>query len=73
MAPGIYTINVISEAVYTKSDHEGTIQIEYDDISKKTKIIVTRSGLTFGKLGFNEISFFQCFIRFCTILGLKTY
>ena len=44
MAPGIYTINVISEAVYTKSDHEGTIQIEYDDISKKKKIIVTRSG-----------------------------
>ena len=45
--PGIHTIKDISEVVYTKSDHEETLQIEYDDISMKTKLILTRFGLTF--------------------------
>ena len=37
--PGIYTIRDISEAVYTKSHNEGFLQIEYDDIGMKTKIV----------------------------------
>ena len=28
-------------------DHEGTLQIEYDDISMKTNLILTRFGGTF--------------------------
>ena len=36
--PGIHTIKNISEAVYTMSDHQGTLQIEYDAISMKTKL-----------------------------------
>ena len=38
IAPGIYSITDISEAVYTFGDHEGCLQIEYDDISMKTKL-----------------------------------
>ena len=40
-------------------DHEGTLQIEFDDISVKTKLILTRFGGTFGTLRFIEKSFFQ--------------
>ena len=36
---GFYTINDISEAVYRKADHEGTLRIEYDDISRKKPIL----------------------------------
>ena len=57
MAPGSYTIKRTSEVVYTMGDHEGTIQIEYDDISLKTKIILTRFGLTIGTLRFDEKPF----------------
>ena len=39
LLPGIYTIKDIAEAVYTMGDHEGALQIEYDNISMKTKII----------------------------------
>ena len=35
-------------------DHEATLQIEYDDISMKTKVILTPFGSTFGKLRFDE-------------------
>ena len=47
--PGFYTIKDISEAVYTMRDHEGTLQIENDDIARK-KIFSTRFGGTFGTL-----------------------
>ena len=54
--PVIYTINDFSEAVYTKGVNEGTLQIEQDDITMKTK----RSfGLTLGTLTFNRQSFFN--------------
>ena len=56
--PGIYTIEDISKAVYPLGDHEGTIQIEYDDLNKKTKPILTRFGSTFGTLRFDENIFF---------------
>ena len=36
------TIEDISEVVYTMGDHEGTLQLEYDDISRKTKFILKR-------------------------------
>ena len=41
---GIYSIKDFSEAVYTMGDHEGTRQVEYDDIRMKTKLILTRFG-----------------------------
>ena len=40
LTPGIYTIQDISDAVYTFSGHSEIIEIEYDDISMKTKIIL---------------------------------
>ena len=37
LTPSIYTIKDIFEAVYTMGDHEGTAQLEYDDVSMKKK------------------------------------
>jgi len=48
-------------------DHEGTLKIEYGDISMKTKFILTRCGATFGTLRFDERSFFN------TLLGFTPY
>ena len=56
--PGKYTIEDLQESVYPLGDHEGTLQIEYDDLNKKTKLILTRFGSTFGTLTFDEKSFF---------------
>ena len=42
MRLGIYSNKDISEVIYTMGDHEGTIQIEIDDNSMKTKIIFIR-------------------------------
>ena len=54
MPPGIYTVQDLSEAVYTMGDHEGTLQIEYDDKSMKTKLTLKRFRAKFGTLRFNE-------------------
>ena len=40
-------------------DHEGTIQIEKDDIRTKTKIILTRFGKTVGTLRFDQKSLLE--------------
>ena len=56
--PGNYTIEDLQEAVYPLGDHEGTLQIEDDDLNNKTKLILTRFGSTFGTLRFDEHSFF---------------
>ena len=50
-------------------DHEGTLQFEYDDISKKTKHILTRFGSTFRNLKFDE-KFFLYLSEIHTLLGL---
>ena len=60
-SPRIYSIKDISEAVYVIGDHEGTLQIEYDDISMKTKLGLAGFGGTFGTLRFDERSFFIIF------------
>ena len=67
LLPRIYRVKEISEAVYTMGDHEGTLPIEYDDISIKAKFILTRSGETFGTLRFDAKRFFK------TLLGLAPY
>ena len=40
LTPGIYTIQDVSEAIKTFSGHQGTIQLEYDDISMRTTIVL---------------------------------
>ena len=65
--PGIYTIEDLQKAVYPLGDHEGTLQIEYDDLYKKVKLILTRFGETFGTLRFDKKSFFH------TLLGFTPY
>ena len=62
--PGNYTIEDLQKTVYLLGDHEGTLQNEYDDLNKKTKLISTRFGSTFGTLGFEEKSFFNNFLGF---------
>ena len=57
--PGIYTIEGLQEAVYLLGDHERTLQIEYDDLNKKTKLVLIRFGSTFGTLSFDKKSFFH--------------
>ena len=65
--PGNYNIEDIQKAVYFLGDHEGTLQIGYDDLNKKAKLDLTRFGDTFGTLRFDEKSFFQ------TLLGFTPY
>ena len=66
--PGNYTIEDLQRAVYSLGDHEGALQIEYDDyLNKKVKLILTRFGSTFETLRFDEKSFFH------TLLGFTPY
>ena len=65
--PGNYTIEDLKKAVYPLGNREGTLQIEYDDLDKKTKLILTRFGDTFGSLRFDKKSFFH------TLLGFTPY
>ena len=72
LTPGIYTIQDISDAIQTFSGHKETIQIEYDDINMKTKIILKfknneKSLFALGTLRFNDTSFFH------TLLGFTPY
>ena len=67
LEPGIYTIEDLQKAVCPHGDLEGTLKIEYDDLNKKTKPILTRFGMTFGTLRFDEHSFFN------TLLGFDPY
>ena len=61
----------ISDAVHTVSGHSDIIEIEYDDISMKTKIILKyndwRENFGLGTLRFDKISFFH------TLLGHHPY
>ena len=45
-------------------DHEGSVQLEYDDLSTETQIHLTRSGANFGFPRFEEKSFFNTFSSF---------
>ena len=62
--PEIYSIKDISTVVYTITDHEGTLQIKNDDISMKTKHILTWFGETFGTLRIDEKSIFITLLGF---------
>ena len=70
LVPGNYTIKDLSEAFYSMADHGETPQIEYDNVTMKSKFILTRFSSTFGTLRFDEKSFFCYFFRFYNILGI---
>ena len=71
LTPGICSIQDISNIIKTFSGHMETIQIEYDDISTKTKIILKyigeRNMFLLGMLRFDERFFFH------TLLGFTPY
>ena len=71
LSPGIYTIQDISDAVHTFSGHSDIIEIGYNDISMKTKIILKykdlRENFGLGTLRFDKKSFFH------TLLGHDPY
>ena len=67
LSPGIYSIEDYSNVVYRMGDHEGTFEIEYDDISMKMKLTLTRFGSTFGTLIFDEKFILK------TLLGFTTF
>ena len=70
LIPGIYTIQVISDAIHSFSGHSEIKQIEYDDISMKTKIILKFKNINgkakfgLGTLRFDERSFFHTLLGF---------
>ena len=70
-SPIFYTIKDISEAIYTMGDHEGTLQIDYDDISMRAKLILTRFGGTSEILRFDERSSFKTFLGFTPYWDFK--
>ena len=67
LSPGNYTIQDISDAVHTFSGHSDIIEIEYNDFSMKTKIILIykdlRENFGLGTLRFDKKIFFSYFIR----------
>ena len=71
LSPCIHWIEDFSKGVYTRDDLEGTLQIEYDDISMKTGLILTRFVGTFCTLRFDERSFFKTFLGFAPYCDYK--
>ena len=55
--PTSHSFKDIPEVVYTMGDHEGTLPINYFDISMKTKVSLTPFGGSFGTLRFDEKTF----------------
>ena len=69
--PCVYLNKRFSEVFHTMGDYEGTLEIKNDDISMKTKPILTRFGLKFGTLGFGEKSFLSILLSFTTFCDYK--
>ena len=75
LTPGIYTFNDVSEALYNiiQSEYPGpgnVIDIEYDDITMKTKLVV-RYGII--AIRFDEKSFFTSILAFIPGWDYKFY
>ena len=71
LTPGIYSIQDISDTIYTFNVNNERIQVEYGDISMRTKIILKYIGkrkmFALGTLRFDQTSFFH------TLLGFTPY
>ena len=65
--PGNYNIKDIHQAVYSLDDHKGNLQIDYDEINKKVRLIFSSFPNSFGTLRFDNKSFFH------TLLGFDPY
>ena len=64
---GIYTIQDTSDAIHTFAGHNEILQIEYDDDSMKTKLILkynSGKNFTLGTLRFDKKSFFHSLLGF---------
>ena len=75
LTPGIYTFKDISEALYNilQSEYLGpgnVIDIEYDDITMKTKLVV---GYGIIAIWFDENSFFSTILGFTAGWDYKHY
>ena len=55
--PRLYMVKDILDNVYKMGDHDGTLNIEYDDITMKTKLIFFSFWWNCGTLRFDEKSF----------------
>ena len=68
LTPGIYAIQNISDAIQTFSGYEETIQLEHDDISMRTTIVLKfkneKAKFALGTLRFDNRSFFLTLIGF---------
>ena len=71
LEPANYTLEDIQKAVYPIDNHEGTLQNEYDDLNKKTKIILTRFGSTFGTLRIDNKTFSHTLLDFTPFWDYK--
>ena len=72
ISPGVYSTKDISEVVHTMKDHKGTLKIECDDITLKTKLILSHFGATYGTLGFDKKSFSNILLGFVPYWDYKT-
>ena len=76
LPPGIYSIQDILDTINTFSGHMETIQIKYDDISMKSKIILKcideQDILVLGTLRFDKRSFFHTFLGFIPYWDYKS-
>ena len=75
ISPGIYTFKDISEALFNilqpeSPEPSNTIVTEFDDITRKTKLVV-RSGMV--AIGFDEKSFFSTILGFTPGWDYKHY
>ena len=76
LTPGIFTIQDISDAIQTFSGHKEIIEIEYDDNSMKSKIILKFKNnekhlFALGTLRFDERSFFLTLLGFTPFWDYK--
>ena len=71
LTPGIYTMQDISDAIKTFSGHEVTIELVYDDITRRATIVLKfkdeKEKFALGTLRFDKQSFFH------TLLGFSPY
>ena len=71
LSPGIYTMQDISDAIKTFSGHEVTIELVYDDITRRATIVLKfkdeKEKFALGTLRFDKQSFFH------TLLGFSPY
>ena len=66
-----YSDKDFSEVVYAMGYHEGTLRIGYEDISRKTKLLLNRFDATSGTLRFNEKYFFDPLFGFTSYWDYK--